>query len=964
MVVCAPQLLRHIEINLVNKIVKNNNPSFVPMRIEKMNNFIDMQYMPKSDILVVMSKSNSLFIFKELELVYQITDFNLQKGLTAQRVVIYDKVDQGLGIENEETGKHQQAMDEFKFGMDSLVPDEVKGCSFQCSVMDAPLLDQLKSQRRFKKLAVGQKHVFVASKGGYVTIFLIDSTLKNPPAHLKTAKMPEHIVSFKQLLLNSAETFIVCVGKYPFQIKEKLLESGRASPNRQKRRKQPLSPKAGGLGSGTSSPRNNEDVGFDKKLYDYNLKYDVIWVSLSGLMDGNVMVLNRIYPQGVHDGAILQMASCRSRSEFVSIADGKNVRLWSHTNDWSGEENFYLDEQPMAVDWHPMGAQLALGFATGLRLYIIREGKLLLAYHRGTKNTTVVKYTPSGSLLAAADSFYILLVDTLKYEVVKELAGHSAVIQSLSWGPKEDYLFTMCKGNTLLVWDIADMRKTDKEELIPICRYHYKQGNIVGVEYDPSLEVLAMLTDAHLLVQSVKDTKVVCDFRLSSDDSVIPTLFLLSKKLNAIIVAFKGGFLRVYYWPLNPNREEYYEIYIDSESSVTGLLFTPSSKYLLVGLENGGIFCLETTKILEGMPQAWGKLNPEWDKANKLRNYYGLAGFSAMDATMLTSVQRIATLDRNIEDLNRSIYNEKNRYLWILQRKWEENKEETDRLVEKCKKEYEDYKENAENEQKERMDRLAKLKQELAQVEEMAREEQGKVRAHHVSLIKATEECDQEYETELKKQKMEMKLELDTLLKEHKKAISEVKGTQEEFIQKAKKDIEKLVKEFEELCVQREEVLKRQEEDHENEVSKFEQFLVLESTCQQLQALQQLVEDQGREYEVCAAVCQPSKGGIKVYLNQIERGCGQEIEEKTRQAGQTYQGTRTDRNRIRNGSETHSCDEPTAAALQTIREREKERSPSQYFIPKYPGKWYLVAAVQSGRTEQQKSSNGGKAAYL
>jgi len=819
MVVCAPQTLRHIEINLVNKIVKNNNPSFVPMRIEKTNDFIELAFMPKSDILIVMSKSNSLFIFKDLMLVYQITDFDLIKGLTVQKVSTFDKLDQGLNLgETEDNRKRTEINEDSHFAHDTLVPEEVKGCSFQCNVMEAPLLEQLKNQKQFKKLTVSQKHIFIASKGGYLTVFLVDDTLKNPPAHLKTAKLPEHIVSFKQLLINSSETFIAFVGKYPFQIKEKLFGSQPITQRKTKKN----SKRGKEIDSGKSTP-NLEEGGIDKRMYDYNLKYDVIWVSLSGLIDGNVMVLNRIYPQGVHDGTVLEMASCNAKSEFVSIADGKNIRFWEHTNDWLGEENFYLDEQPLCVDWHPMGLQIALGFATGLRIYIIREGKLLLAYHRGTRQTTAIKYSSSGAFLVAADSFYILLIDTLKYEVIREFAGHSALIQNIAWSPKEDYLFTICKSNIMLTWNILETRKSEKEELLPMCRYVHNDGKIISTVYDPILEVNIILTTTHLIVQTLKDSAIVCSYSFE-DSNLIPNVHALSSNLNAVIVGFKGGFLRVYYWPFNPKREEYYEVYIDSESNITGLLFTPSNKYILVGLESGNIFCLELTKIVDCLPQPWAKLNPDWDKANKLRNYYGLQGFSSMDYTMLTGVQRINMLENNIEELKRGIYNEKKRILWRLQRKWEENKNETDQLIEKCSKEYKKYKETAETEQKERADRLLKLKTELIQVEELAQKQQNQVKTHHDTLMKTTQECDNEYETELKKQKMEMKAELDGLLLEHKKAISQVKGTQEEYILSAKKDIEKLINEFETLCSHRESVLKRQEEDHETEVVKYEYF--------------------------------------------------------------------------------------------------------------------------------------------
>ena len=65
------------------------------------------------------------------------------------------------------------------------------------------------------------------------------------------------------------------------------------------------------------------------------------------------------------------------------------------------------------------------------------------------------------------------------------------------------------------------------------------------------------------------------------------------------------------------------------------------------------------------------------------------------------------------------------------------------------------------------------------QVESLGQLEQEKIKENHNKLIGATDECNHEYDTDLKKQKLEMKAELKKLLKEHKMAIDTVKNTQE-----------------------------------------------------------------------------------------------------------------------------------------------------------------------------------------
>jgi len=67
-------MLRYIEIDLLGKKAKNHQ-AFVSCKVERNNDFVELKY--KDGVLVVLSKMNSLFIFKDLVLVYQITNFDI-----------------------------------------------------------------------------------------------------------------------------------------------------------------------------------------------------------------------------------------------------------------------------------------------------------------------------------------------------------------------------------------------------------------------------------------------------------------------------------------------------------------------------------------------------------------------------------------------------------------------------------------------------------------------------------------------------------------------------------------------------------------------------------------------------------------------------------------------------------------------------------------------------------------------
>ena len=604
MVVCAPQLLRYLEINLVNKIVKHNMPAIVSMMVEKTNEFIDLKFVQKANILVVISKSNSIFFIKDMKLLFSITGFDILKHLEAQRANFIDKysanLDQKSEDNKEQDNSEYHSGKKLKLG-DTLSQEDVNACGFRCGVLTSPLMDHLKNQKKFRKLAVSQNNVYVASKGGYLSIFMLDPSLKIEPSHIMTGKLAEHIVNVKQLIINSHETMLLCVGKYPFQVKEKQMNAVTTKNKAKKTYKKSasmLTPTAADL-----EYQATEDFVIDRKMYDFEFKYDAFSISLLGVMDSSDMPIDRIFPRGVHDGAVMQLAGCKSRSTIASIADGKNIRIWAHTNDWSNEENFYLDDQPLCIDWHPLCIQLAIGFSTSLRLYIARESKLILAYNRGTNTTAIVKYNEAGNLLAASDDFYILIFDTIRYEVIRELAGHAAHLLSIKWSLRSDYLFTLCKASSLIVWSVSEILQADTNEILPFNRFNQKDSTILALEYDHTMGLIIVLMKTNITTVVIKDMAIVDKLPLNSNnqaENAVPITFLLSISINSLFVAFQGGYIRVYYWPYCPGKEEYYEAYIDQGSNIVDMKLTQCDRYLIIGMDNGNIFCLETAKINEG----------------------------------------------------------------------------------------------------------------------------------------------------------------------------------------------------------------------------------------------------------------------------------------------------------------------------------------------------------------------------
>jgi hypothetical protein len=59
--------LKYYEANFTNKIMKENSLNIIPMKVEKENNFIDMEYLGgRSDLFVLITDTNNnIFIFEK-----------------------------------------------------------------------------------------------------------------------------------------------------------------------------------------------------------------------------------------------------------------------------------------------------------------------------------------------------------------------------------------------------------------------------------------------------------------------------------------------------------------------------------------------------------------------------------------------------------------------------------------------------------------------------------------------------------------------------------------------------------------------------------------------------------------------------------------------------------------------------------------------------------------------------------
>lgn len=76
--------------------------------------------------------------------------------------------------------------------------------------------------------------------------------------------------------------------------------------------------------------------------------------------------------------------------------------MFNHTNEWEAHGTFEFEEQPLCIDLHPSGDQIAVGFKTGTRLYQLLDNELKLSFEKFGKATITIAYNHGGHLLATS----------------------------------------------------------------------------------------------------------------------------------------------------------------------------------------------------------------------------------------------------------------------------------------------------------------------------------------------------------------------------------------------------------------------------------------------------------------------------------------------------------------------------------------------------------------------------------
>ena len=171
------QYFKSWDINFTNKMLKENSTPLITMRLEKENNFIDLEFIKGTETFVMLSKTgNQIFIFHKKVLVNHISDYKSQddKSASSDSDSYADNIEDSGNFDEEEMFSDKQKVKKQESLEDTRRKMKGHDTNIKDKIGNANLINQNEEPDKdpeFQSLAVTNKHMVIGTKGGYLIVF-------------------------------------------------------------------------------------------------------------------------------------------------------------------------------------------------------------------------------------------------------------------------------------------------------------------------------------------------------------------------------------------------------------------------------------------------------------------------------------------------------------------------------------------------------------------------------------------------------------------------------------------------------------------------------------------------------------------------------------------------------------------------------------------------------------------------
>jgi len=118
-----------------------------------------------------------------------------------------------------------------------------------------------------------------------------------------------------------------------------------------------------------------------------------------------------------------------------------------------------------------------------VRIFDLVSDKLIKTFSISRIGAPEIAVSSDGSLIAIADKATTLIIDPEKFETIAMLAGHTAMINKISFSPNNKIIATSSKDQKIILWDIY------KQKIIK--KVGYKNAAVSSLDFSPNGKILA-----------------------------------------------------------------------------------------------------------------------------------------------------------------------------------------------------------------------------------------------------------------------------------------------------------------------------------------------------------------------------------------------------------------------------------------------------------------------------------------
>ena len=563
--------------------------------------------------------------------------------------------------------------------------------------------------------------------------------------------------------------------------------------------------------------------------------------------------IKQLLDKGNPFGTIASVSLSTHRRTIATVGTDKAIRIWDFCDGkYKQTANTYYDGIMYDVSMHPLGIQLAIGTDDGVKIFYVLQEQARLAIEITGKECRTVQYSCGGHWLAAGLANQIFLIDPCTFETKFVLGPHKSIVKRLAWTPNDYYLVSSCRMGTSIVWssrfeiyaaDPLAQNSTDGSEpenketkVVQQDKYEYigENGEITGAAYDDEYDLLVTISINRVLeVRSDKATRKY--LRYCFEEPLVPTCLLISKECHVLLVGTNVGYIRVFLWPLPPNKDsanylEFHDFRIHA-GEITGIKITIGDEYIVASSADGTISFLKISEFAEIVGDASTSVSPKHRR--KLRKEQGAGGVrpkphEAMDSLALifkkeiqeklTEIVRLEEEKKNAEELaiekEGSIKKELEKEKILLRESQQKALEEEREAYKKLQQQYEADCKKAESQ---RALLLEEHQNNVKELDEKNKKEQ-----------RIAQDLNNENIELLEKQKADFRDEIDSIQTNLKNQLAQIEGSYKAKYNELKDQHSELLKKLKHDSTKFDTALENCEQEYEKEIENIKKTLFTE----------------------------------------------------------------------------------------------------------------------------------------